>query len=314
MRRFWLMVVVALLCGLFVSGLAAVMAQEGGAAGGGTGGAAAATPAPEKTGEGATTPEVTVVKGESTLEMVLKYSGWPGWLIIISSFIAIYLVARDLYYFRNKEMLPPELVQALEADLDARRVREAVEKCVISDSVLARVVKAGLVEIRSGYDAMVAAMQEEGEAQSLRLTQEIGWLSVIAAIAPMLGLLGTVLGMMAAFGTISKSATQPAPAQLAGDIQLALVTTCEGLVVAVPVMIAYAYLRNKINTIMVEIGIVASALVDRFKGVEITPAMTAGVLEAAGLAPTTPEAGVSPEVPSESPPPEEGAPPPPPPV
>ena len=303
MRRFLLAIVVALLCGVFVANWASVMAQdepEGG-------GEPAAAAAPATGGEAPVQP----VKGESVLTMVIKYSGPPGWLIILLSFVAIYLIARYGYYLRRSEMLPRELIVALEDDLDAYRVREAVEKCSLSDTIVARVIRAGLVQIRSGYEAMADAMQEEGEAESVRLHQQVGWLSIIGAVAPMLGLTGTVLGMMGAFGIIAASAAAPSAKELAEKIQLALVTTAEGLVVAVPVLLAYAAYRNKVTTTMLEIGVIASALIDRFKGIEITPAMIAGVAEAAAGGGPAEEA---PAPPADEAPMEEGAPPPPPPV
>jgi biopolymer transport protein ExbB len=128
---------------------------------------------------------------------------------------------------------------------------------------------------------MVKVMEETGEVESIRLHQHVGWLAIIGAIAPMLGLLGTVLGMTFAFAVIGASDTQPSPRVLANYIQLALITTVEGLTVAVPVLLGYAYFKNKVVTLMLEVGVVASGLIDRFKGVQITPSMLAGVKEQA---------------------------------
>jgi len=195
------------------------------------------------------------------------------------SVVAIYVIARFLYYLRRSQVVPEELVRQLAEDLDNRRIREALERCDSSDSPLARVVRSALLEIRGGYDEMVDVMEEAGEVEAVRLHQQVGWLAIIGAIAPMLGLTGTVLGMMGAFGTISQMETQPPPRVLAADIQQALVTTCEGLVVAVPVLLAYAAFRNRVTSLMLEVGVTATDLISRFKGVEITPAMMAGVEE-----------------------------------
>jgi len=312
MRRFWLAVAVMLLCGVFVANWAPVMAQDDAA--GDAGAAAAAEPAGGSATPAPAAPVTT--QRVSVLGLIVKYSGPVGWLIIMMSFVAIYMIARFGYYLRRSETTPPELVMALEDDLDAYRVREAVEKCNISDCVLSRVIKAGLVQIRNGYEGMVESMQEEGEAESVRLQQQVGWLSIIGAIAPMLGLTGTVLGMMGAFGQIAQQDIQPAPKELAGDIQLALVTTCEGLIVAVPVLLAYAAFRNKVTMTMLEIGVIGGALIERFKGIDITPSMIAGVAEAAeaggpmmGAAPEAEEGEIPPEEMLDD---EEGAPPPPP--
>jgi len=130
----------------------------------------------------------------------------------------------------------------------------------------------------------------------------------------MLGLLGTVLGMIGAFGQIAVADINPSPKELAANIEFALVTTAEGLYVAIPVLTAYAIARNQVASILDETGSIAGTLIDNFKGIEITPAMWAGVAEAAaaGSYAAAPAAPAAP--PLEAPPPEEGAPPPPPPV
>jgi biopolymer transport protein ExbB/TolQ len=116
----------------------------------------------------------------------------------------------------------------------------------------------------------------------------------------MLGLTGTVLGMIGAFGTIAASETQPPPRLLAEDIQFALVTTCEGLIVAVPVLLAYAVFRNRVTTLMLEVSAAATDLIDELRGVEITPEMAAE-LEEAEESPA--EEGKGPEQPPPPPPP-----------
>jgi biopolymer transport protein ExbB len=145
-----------------------------------------------------------------------------------------------------------------------------MEKCRRSGSVLGHVVAAGLSEVRSGYGEMADVAEEVSEVETSRLHQRVGWLALIGAIAPMLGLTGTVLGMMGAFGTISQMETQPPPKLLAGHIQHALVTTCLGLIVAVPVLVAYAVFRNRVNTLMHEVGAAASEVIGRFKNVKVS--------------------------------------------
>jgi biopolymer transport protein ExbB len=304
-----------IVCGLLIGGPAVVNAQDiptGGdlsgldeAAGGGD---AEEAPAEEPAGEEAGAPEGVeegAAEGEaeagaegedagagagegdvSVLKLVLQNSGIPGWIIIGMSVVALYLVVRMLFELRRDELMPEELILALEDDLDGLELRQAMQKCMASDSVLARVMRSALREVRAGYDGMMEAMEETGEAESIRLHQHVGWLSIIGAIAPMLGLTGTVLGMMAAFGTISQMEQQPPPRVLAENIQLALTTTCEGLVVAVPVLLFYAMFRNRVTALMLDVGVAADDLLSRFKNVDVTPSMVAEVREAA-------EAGVA---------------------
>jgi biopolymer transport protein ExbB len=290
-------------------------APEGGGEEAAPGDGEEATPAPDEEPE-AEDPEAAAAAAEedvSVLMLVLQNSGVPGWIIILMSVVALYLVVRMLFELRRDQLMPEQLILALEDDLDGMDLREAMQKCMASDSILARVMRSALREVRAGYDGMMEAMEETGEAESVRLHQHVGWLSIIGAIAPMLGLTGTVLGMMAAFGTISQMEQQPPPRVLAENIQLALTTTCEGLIVAVPVLLFYAMFRNRVTALMLDVGVAADDLLSRFKNVEVTPAMVAEVREAA-------QAGVpeEAEMPSEGPPPveeggEEDVPPPPPP-
>jgi biopolymer transport protein ExbB len=103
------------------------------------------------------------------------------------------------------------------------------------------------------------------EEESIKLQQKISWIQLIAAIAPMLGLLGTVQGMIGAFSEIAKMAGAPKPKDLAGGIFLALVTTFQGLVVAIPGMIFYFYFRNQLIRIAMEASALIEDLLERFK-------------------------------------------------
>jgi len=319
MRRSWLILLAAALCWAWAAQGAPVFGQEPTPGAGGAG----VAPAPEAVGEAAAAPPTgeaappapattaEAPKADSLVTIIMKNSGWPGWTIIVMSVVAVYLIIRFAYYLRRKRFIPESLVVALEDDLDNRRVAEAIEKCRQSDCVLARTVESGLSEIRAGYDEMVALMEETGNVESIRLHQQVGWLAIIGAIAPMLGLLGTVLGMTFAFAVIGASDTQPSPRALANYIQLALITTVEGLTVAVPVLLAYAIFKNKVITLMLEVGVAATDLIDRFKGVPITPAMMAGVREAVEKG--RPKAVPVPPPPPPAPKPETPGPPPPPP-
>jgi len=322
MRRCWLAVMVVVVCGAVVGSRMIAHAQETPAPSGEPPVAAPApseapptpaapvTPAAPEAPAPGEKPAETKVGGVSWFELIWYHSGWEGWSIILLSFVAVYMVIRFSFDLRRPKLLPEGLLNALAEDLDNGRLRQAVERCKASDNALARVVRSGLSEMRTGYDGMMAAMEETAEAESVRLNQQVGWLAVIGAIAPMLGLLGTVDGMMGAFGTISQMEMQPPPRMLAGNIQLALVTTFEGLTVAIPVLVAYSIFRNRVLAIVIEVGVAGADLIGRFRGVEITPGMVAQVSEALGEAgpPVPPPAPEAAEEAAE----EEAAPPPPP--
>ncbi len=109
-------------------------------------------------------------------------------------------------------------------------------------------------------------MEEAGDQEAAKLHQKIGYLSLIGNIAPMMGLFGTVSGMIKAFQTIAQMGASVTPSHLAGGIGQALVTTFLGLFVAIPSMIAYFFFRNKVVRVTLELGAIADDLVERFRG------------------------------------------------
>ncbi len=222
---------------------------------------------------------------DNIFRMVVDHSGWPGFIIIMLSVIASFLALRFAFMLRGKVMMPDELIIPLEEDIDSGRVGDALKRCLNHDSFLARIMEDGLQEMRAGYEEMVASAEDSAEAESIRLHQQISWLSVIGAIAPMLGLMGTVLGMLGAFGVIAAEEAQPPPALLAEEIQLALVTTALGLIVGVPVLVVYAALRNRATALFLDTGMVVTDLLDRFKHTRIPPAMVGEIADALGSGP-----------------------------
>ena len=107
------------------------------------------------------------------------------------------------------------------------------------------------------------------DEETLKLMQKIGWLSLIAGIGPMMGLFGTVTGMVGAFGVIATAGQGGVnPADFAGSIQLALVTTVEGLMVAIPTTAFFAYFRNRVTTVSIEIGAVVEDMFERFRAAD----------------------------------------------
>jgi biopolymer transport protein ExbB len=139
------------------------------------------------------------------------------------------------------------------------QIDQAIEYCADpeNESLFGEVVLAGLERYKGsefGFAEYKAAVEEAGEDQTGRLYRKTEVLGLIGSIAPMLGLTGTVLGMIKAFNTIASTEGAARPAELAGGISQALVTTLMGLVVAIPTMVAFSYFRNKIDSIIAEAG------------------------------------------------------------
>jgi biopolymer transport protein ExbB len=186
-------------------------------------------------------------------------SGLIGLVIIILSFVAVGLIIEHAISIRKERLMPEAVLQQLEEMLHHGQIAEATEFCrdPKNYSLSTDVILAGLETYQGsefGFAEYKAAVEEAGEDNTARLYRKTDMLNVIAAIAPMLGLLGTVYGMILAFNELANDTKPPTPSQLAGGISLALVTTMEGLVVAIPAMCAFSYFRNKIDSLVSECG------------------------------------------------------------
>ena len=115
--------------------------------------------------------------------------------------------------------------------------------------------------------AAMEGMQEAGEDENMALEHRLSYLALIGTVAPMLGLMGTVQGMIASFDKIASSAVSPKPSELAEGISTALFTTLIGLGIAIPAMVFYSILKNRIQRLVLEIGMVSEGLMSRFAAV-----------------------------------------------
>ena len=204
---------------------------------------------------------------EISLWTMIKAGGVVGFAIILLSLVAVALIVEDFLVIRRDRLLPDSLVEQLQGHLDQRNWQEAQRICAEDGSFLACVLDGGLNQLGSmfGFFDMQNAMQEVSERQVSKLYRRLDYLSFIAASAPMLGLLGTVTGMIRAFREIARTEGTAKPSQLAGGISEALITTAEGLVVAIPVMFFVAFFRNRIDSIVAEAETVVEKLMGRFR-------------------------------------------------
>ena len=183
-----------------------------------------------------------------------------GLLIIALSFVTFALIVYYLLSIRKGVLLPGELLLGVHEALVRGRLEEAAERCARTPSLISRVVAAGLRERAEGRRRIRQAMEEAGEDEVLRLQRRISYLSLIGTIAPMLGLYGTVIGMIRSFNIIAQKAGVPKPSELAEGISQALVTTWLGLFVAIPAMFFYGIFLNRIAGLALEAGEVAEEL------------------------------------------------------
>jgi biopolymer transport protein ExbB len=229
---------------------------------------AADAPAPQAAAQqpAAAAAPPTSAPRQNLLSWTYKALGWRYTLIFLTiSFTFVALIVMNLLSVRRDRVVPEALVAAFEAHLNEKRYQEAYELARTDDSFLGRVLSAGLAKLQTGYPEAIEAMQEVGEEETMKLEQRAGYVALIGTISPMFGLLGTVDGMVASFGVIADSATQPKPSQLAEGIEMALVTTLVGLWLAIPAIGLYHFLKNRIARLVLEAGIVSESLMSRFK-------------------------------------------------
>lgn len=189
----------------------------------------------------------------------LKAGGIIGGIIIAMSFLAVGLVVEHSLSIRKSRIMPENVLSDLEQQIARGQVQEAIDYCndPRNASLATDVVLAGLERFQQsefGFAEYKAACEEAGEEGSARLYRKIDILNLVGVIAPMLGLLGTVQGMIEAFNVIAASGGRAQPHELAEGISKALVTTFEGLVVAIPAMVAYSLFRSQIDHLVAEAG------------------------------------------------------------
>jgi biopolymer transport protein ExbB len=204
---------------------------------------------------------------ESSLSVgtLIAQSGIFGWLIIVLSIIALATAIENFVTLKREKLAPPELIDEIQALFDEGQFQDAMELCENEPTFLTRVCGAGIAKIGHSYAVISQAIEEMGDQEAVKLHQKVGWLSLIANVAPMMGLLGTVFGMVIAFHAIASSGGNANPAELANGISQALLTTLFGLVVAIPVTAAFAYMRNNLVRSAIEVGAIVEDLFDRFR-------------------------------------------------
>ena len=187
---------------------------------------------------------------------LLEAGGVVGLVILALSVAMVALIVGQVLGVRRGSLIPKGLAEEAHGLVGRQRFREADELARRRGGLLGRLVSAGVGAAPRGYDAAEKAMEDAAAEHAARLTRRAEYLSVIATVAPMLGLLGTVWGMMLAFSEFSSKAN-PQVSELAPGIFRALVTTLLGLGVAVPAVASFALLRNRIDELVAEAAGVA---------------------------------------------------------
>jgi len=203
-------------------------------------------------------------KSRTFLDSV-KAGGAVGHFIILLSVAALALIIQYSVEQKHDKMIPPHVVAELEQLFEEQAYDEAAELCQAEDCYMTRIVGAGLAKMEGGYDSIMKAVDAAGNEESTKMFAKLSNLTLLVGVGPMLGLYGTVTGMISAFNVIASTAGGASPAQLADGISEALVTTFEGLTVAIPTSVAYHFLKMRAIRITLESGNIASNLFDKLK-------------------------------------------------
>jgi biopolymer transport protein ExbB len=226
---------------------------------------AADTPTTPAADAGTSAPQV---QSRSFLAYIARALGWfwgPAFLLL--SFILVALIMMNLLQVRRDVLLPTQFVEEFEQKLNAKDFQGAYEFARSDESFVARVLAAGMGRLSRGYEEAVEGMQEAGEDENMALEHRLSYVALIGTVAPMMGLMGTVQGMISSFDKIAMSAVSPKPSELADGISTALVTTLIGLLLAIPAMVFHSILKNRIQRLVLEIGMVSEGLMGRFAAI-----------------------------------------------
>jgi len=195
---------------------------------------------------------------------IIQAAGWPIWFLLFASVVAVALIIERSFSLREKKIVPPTLLEQVITVYERQGVNEEVLQKLAKDSPLGTVLAAGLRNRRSSRYVMKEAIDEAGRAVAHELERFLTTLGTIATASPLLGLFGTVIGMIEIFG--SQSPTGSNPQQLAHGISIALYNTAFGIGIAVPSLILYRHFKNKVEGLVVEMEEQASKLVDIVHG------------------------------------------------
>lgn len=195
---------------------------------------------------------------------IILAAGWPIWPLLLASIIAVALIIERLVALRRSKVLPSGLLQRVVAEYKQHGVNEALLNNLETQSPLGRVLSAGLRNVGSSREIMREAIEEAGGVVAHELERYLTTLGTIASISPLMGLFGTVVGMIEIFG--SQAPTGSNPMQLAHGISVALYNTGFGLVIAIPSMIFWRHFRALVNGFVIEMQQQSVRLVEVLHG------------------------------------------------
>jgi biopolymer transport protein ExbB len=203
---------------------------------------------------------------QSWFDSYIAAGGTVGYIIVFLSFVGVALMIEHGVTIKRDKLAPPQIIDEIEGMFENEEYQEALELCEAEPNYLTNVLAAGLPKINAGFDTMKSAMSEVAEEEAIKLLQKISYLSIVSNIGPMLGLFGTIVGMIEAFQVIASLGSAVTPSDLAQGIAIALVTTFQGLCVGIPTAVGYFIYKNKTVRTIMQVNAISDELVERFRG------------------------------------------------
>ena len=197
-------------------------------------------------------------------KQILEAGGYVGYVILALSVVMVTLVVQHLLMLRRNHLMPPTLAEQAHELINTGKFAEANQLCREHPSFLGDMIQAGIQEADMGYAQIEKALEDASAEHSARMMRKVEYLNVIGTLAPMLGLLGTVWGMIQAFLEF-QSQSSPSVAEFAPGISHALVTTLMGLSVAIPALGVFALLRNRVDEVVFETSLLAEQVFSGYR-------------------------------------------------
>jgi len=195
---------------------------------------------------------------------IIQAAGWPIWPLLLASIIAVALIIERSVSLREAKIVPPTLLAQVTSVYASQGLTPEILDKLAKDSPLGEVLASGLRNEKSPRHVMKEAIEESGRATAHNLERFLTTLGTIATAAPLLGLFGTVVGMIEIFGSQAPGGTNPQ--QLAHGISIALYNTAFGIAISIPSLIFYRHFKNKVDGFVVQMEQAASKLIDIVHG------------------------------------------------
>ncbi len=207
----------------------------------------------------------TTDNSTKTLFSIIQAAGWPIWPLILCSVVALALIIERLFHLRENLVAPPrlldEVVGVMRQHLPSADVVSKLESNSVLGSVLAEGIRAVAQDPRLAEDALRQVFENAGRRAVHTLERYLSTLGTIASAAPLLGLLGTVIGMIEIFGSQAPGSGASNPQLLAHGISMALYNTAFGLMIAIPALMCYRYFRARVDAFQLTMELASAQLV-----------------------------------------------------